>query len=144
MRIGELSRRSGIPTTALRYYEHLGLLEPHGRTPSGYRVYGDDAVERLRFIRAAQAVGLTLGEVGVVIGVRDAGSAPCRVVTDLIEHRHADVKARVSELRRLERELARLTRRAGSLEPRDCEPSGVCHVIPKVDFAGTVAPPAST
>lgn len=142
MRIGELSRRSGIPTTALRYYEQLGLLTPRDRTPSGYRVYNDDAVERLGFIRAAQAVGLTLGEVGVVIGVRDAGSAPCRVVTDLIERRHADVKARISELRRLDGELTNLSRRAAGLEPRDCEPSGICHVIPRVDFAGHVETPA--
>lgn len=133
MRIGELSRRSGISTTALRYYEQLGLLAPRDRAASGYRVYDDDAVERLGFIRAAKAVGLTLGEVGVVIGVRDAGRAPCRVVTDLIAQRHADVKARVSELRRLERELDKLSRRAASLEPRDCEASGVCHVIPLVE-----------
>lgn len=132
MRIGELSRRSGIPTTALRYYEQVGLLKPRDRTASGYRVYGDDAVERLGFIRAAQAVGLTLAEVGVVIGVRDAGSSPCRVVTDLIEQRHADVKARITELRRLDRELVSLARRAASLEPRDCEPSGICHVIPRL------------
>lgn len=133
MRIGELSRRSGVRTSALRY-EELGLLRPSDRTESGYRVYPDDAVERLGFIRAAQAVGLTLAEVGTVIGVRDAGDAPCRVVMDLIERRHADVKARLAELRRLERELASLSRRAARLQPRDCEPSGICHVIPRADF----------
>ena len=130
MRIGELSRRSGVPTTALRYYEQLGLLVPPERTESGYRSYGPDAVDRLGFIRAAQAVGLTLAEVGQVIGVRDAGDAPCRVVTELIERRLAEVKARIAELRRLEGELARLAKRAQRLEPRDCDPSGICHVIP--------------
>jgi MerR family copper efflux transcriptional regulator len=135
MRIGELARRSGIPATALRYYEQLGLLPEPGRTESGYRVYSEEAADRLAFIRAAQAVGLTLAEVRQVLGVRDAGEAPCRVVTDLIEHRHAEVKDKIAQLRRLERELAALRTRAAQLQPRDCDPSGICHVIPTVTVA---------
>lgn len=132
MRIGELARQSGVPATALRYYEQLGLLPEPARAESGYRVYGEDAVDRLAFIRAAQAVGLTLAEVRQVLGVRDAGEAPCRVVTDLIDQRHADVKGRIAALRRLERELAAVRTRAAKLHPRDCDPSGICHVIPAV------------
>lgn len=131
MRIGELARRSGVPATALRYYEQLGLLPAPGRTESGYRSYTGEALDRLAFIRSAQAVGLTLSEVRQVLGIRDAGEAPCRVVTELIDRRHADVRARIAELRTLERELQHLHERAARLEPRDCDPSGVCHVIPK-------------
>jgi DNA-binding transcriptional MerR regulator len=130
MRIGELSRRSGVPRTALRYYEQVGLLSPPERTESGYRSYSEDAIDRLAFIASARAVGLTLAEVREVIGVREAGEAPCRVVTELIDRRHAEVRARIAELRGLERELRQLRARAASLEPRDCLPSGVCHVIP--------------
>ena len=136
MRIGELARQSGVPATALRFYEQLGLLPEPGRTESGYRVYGDETLDRLAFIRAAQAVGLTLAEVRQVLGVRDAGEAPCRVVTDLVERRHADVKARIAGLRRLERELAALGARAAKLHPRDCDPSGICHVIPALSSPG--------
>jgi DNA-binding transcriptional MerR regulator len=132
MRIGELAHRSGLAPSALRYYEQVGLMpEPH-RAPSGYRSYGTDALDRLTFIRSAQAVGLTLAEVGQVLGIRDAGEAPCQVVTDLIELRHAEVRARIAELQSLEQELAELRERAARLEPRDCDPSGVCHVIPKL------------
>jgi MerR family copper efflux transcriptional regulator len=137
MRIGELARRSGLASTALRYYEQLGLLPEPQRTPSGYRSYGDSALDRLAFIRSAQAVGLTLSEVRDVLGVRDAGEAPCRVVTEMIDRRHAEVQSRIAELRVLERDLARLRDRAGRLEPRDCDPSGVCHVIPKVTGSAT-------
>ena len=140
MRIGELARQSGVPATALRYYEQLGLLPEPGRTESGYRMYGEDAVDRLAFIRAAQAVGLTLAEVRQVLGVRDAGEAPCGVVTDLIEHRHAEVKAKVAELRGLERELAALRARAAELHPRDCDPSGICHVIPALTTPAAASP----
>lgn len=132
MRIGELARQSGVPATTLRYYEQLGLVPQPRRTASGYRSYGDDVIDRLAFIRSAQAVGLTLAEVREVLGVRDAGEAPCRVVTDLIDHRHAEVKSKLAELRRLEHELASLRARAAKLHPRDCDPSGICHLIPAV------------
>jgi DNA-binding transcriptional MerR regulator len=137
MRIGQLARLSGVPATALRYYEQLGLLAEPGRTEAGYRVYADDAIDRLAFIRSAQAVGLTLAEVRQVLGVRDAGEAPCRVVTELIDRRHAEVRARIAELRSLERELTALRQRATRLEPRDCDPSGICHVIPKMTTAAS-------
>lgn len=140
MRIGELARRSGLASSAVRYYEQLGLLPAPQRTASGYRSYADDTVDRLTFIRSAQAVGLTLAEVGQVLGVRDAGEAPCQVVTVLIDRRHAQVRARIGELQALERELTRLRERAARLEPRDCDPSGICHVIPKLTPAATPAP----
>src|SRR5437867_948358 len=140
MRIGEVASRSGIAPSAIRYYEQLGLLPEPQRTEAGYRVYADGAIERLGFIRAAQAVGLTLAEVRQVLGVRDAGEPPCRVVTDLIERRHAEVRAKIVELRRLERDLAAVRARAATLNPRDCDPSGVCHVIPSLAHADGARP----
>ena len=139
MRIGELARRCGVAPTALRYYEQVGLLPEAERTPSGYRSYGDEAVDRIAFIRSAQAVGLTLAEVREVLGVRDAGEAPCRVVTEMIDRRHAAVRARIAELRGLERDLIRLRDRSRRLQPRDCDPSGICHVIPTSLEAATQA-----
>jgi len=141
MRIGELARQAGLAPSAVRYYEQLGLLPAPERTASGYRAYADGTVDRLGFIRSAQAVGLTLAEVGQVLGVRDAGEAPCRVVTELIDRRHAEVSARIAELQSLERELTHLRERAARLEPRDCDPSGICHVIPKLTSTANSTPP---
>ncbi|MGH2463570.1 MAG: heavy metal-responsive transcriptional regulator [Candidatus Limnocylindria bacterium] len=135
MRIGELARRSGVAPTALRYYEQVGLVAAPQRTEAGYRTYGDDALERLAFIRSAQAVGLTLAQVRQVVSIRDAGEAPCRQVTELIDRRHIEVRRRIADLRQLERQLAQLRARAEHLRPRDCDPSGVCHVIPRLDAA---------
>ena len=87
MKISELSRRAGLAATALRYYEKAGLLPPPVRTASGYRTYAPDVVPRLAFIRAAQAVGLTIGEIREIIGIRDLGTAPCGHVLELIERR---------------------------------------------------------
>ena len=63
MRIGELAQQTGATTKAIRYYESLGLLPRADRTQSGYRDYGFDAIERVRFIKDAQAGGLTLREI---------------------------------------------------------------------------------
>src|SRR6266478_4990505 len=98
MKIAELARRSGAASTALRYYEKAGLLPESRRSSSGYRTYQPDTVPRLAFIRAAQAVGLSLAEIREVIGIRDAGAAPCTHVLELIERHRAEVQARIREL----------------------------------------------
>jgi DNA-binding transcriptional MerR regulator len=142
MRIGELARRSGIASTALRYYEQAGLLPPPQRTPAGYRAYDPSALPRLAFIRAAQAVGLSLPEIREVIAIRDGGTAPCSHVVGLIERRRAEVRARIRELQRLDRELSQLAERGARLDPAECDPAGICRVIPS-ELAG-ITPSASS
>jgi DNA-binding transcriptional MerR regulator len=129
MRIGELTERSGVPPTALRYYEQAGLLHPPPRTSAGYRVYDPDVLPRLKFIRAAQAVGLTLDDIRQILGIRDSGAAPCRHVLTLLEQRRAEVAARIRELKQLQHDLAQLTIVGKDLDPAACDPSGTCAVI---------------
>jgi DNA-binding transcriptional MerR regulator len=61
--IGDLAEQAGVAPSALRYYEAAGLLEVEARTESGYRVYGQRAEDRLRFIQRAKSVGLKLSEI---------------------------------------------------------------------------------
>ncbi|MGH3981421.1 MAG: MerR family transcriptional regulator [Pseudonocardiaceae bacterium] len=75
MRIGQLAAQTGVSTKTIRYYEDIGVLHAPPRAPSGYRDYSDDAAPRLRFVRAAQSVGLTLGEIREVLAFRDRGEA---------------------------------------------------------------------
>ncbi|WP_432125617.1 MerR family transcriptional regulator [Streptomyces sp. bgisy082] len=86
LRISRLAERSGVPATTLRFYESAGLLSA-ARTPAGYRVYGEDAVDRLAFIGAAKHLGLSLEEIGELLGVWEAGA--CRDVK-------ADLRPRVA------------------------------------------------
>jgi MerR family transcriptional regulator, copper efflux regulator len=129
MRIGELAGRAGISTTAIRYYEQVGILAPPARTPSGYRSYDQTALGRLEFVRAAQAVGLTLGEIRQVIAFRDDGQAPCAHVSDLLQRHAADLDRRIRELQQLRGELRQLAERAATLDPERCPPERVCHII---------------
>ena len=129
MRIGDLASRSGVTAKTIRYYEDIGLVEPPARTPSGYRDYEPAALERLAFIRAAQAIGLTLGEIRSIIALRDDGKTPCGHVLELLRQRADELDRRIAELRTLRGELRRLVDRAGGLDPADCNPGRVCHLI---------------
>jgi MerR family copper efflux transcriptional regulator len=129
MRIGELAERAGISTKAIRYYEQIGILSPTARTASGYRAYDEAALGRLSFVRAGQAVGLTLGEIRQIIAFRDNGQAPCAHVTDLLQHRTAELDARIAQLWQLRGELRQLAERAATLDPEQCPPERVCHII---------------
>jgi MerR family transcriptional regulator, copper efflux regulator len=129
MRIGELAARSGVPVKTIRYYEEIGVLAAAPRTPSGYRDYDEPALDRLGFIRAAQAVGLTLGEVRQVVALRERGETPCAHVVELLERRAAEIERRIAEMQRLRGELCRLAERAEALDPTDCDADRVCHVI---------------
>ncbi len=129
MRIGELARQVGVATSAIRFYEESGLLPEPARTPAGYRDYDPEVVDRLAFIRAGQAVGLTLGELRDVLAVRDAGEPPCRHVTELLDQRLAEVDERIRELRRLRRDLASLAEVAAGIDPSECPPESICQII---------------
>ena len=99
--IGQLASAASVATSTVRYYERVKLLGPRGRTEGNYRVYGDDALERLRFIRAAQAHGFTLEDVGTMLAFQDGERAPCGEVQSLIERRLDDLDHRIRQLHHL-------------------------------------------
>src|SRR5436305_5123786 len=129
MRIGELASRSGVSPKTIRYYESIGLLPTPERLPSGYRDYDASALDALAFIRAAQAVGLSLGEIRGIVALRDEGQTPCGYVVDLLRSRAAELDRRIAELRALRGELNRLVARAEALDPADCDPGRICHLV---------------
>lgn len=129
MRIGVLARTVGVTEAAIRFYERSGVLPQPARTPSGYRDYDEHAVDLLRFIRAGQAVGLTLAELREVIAFRQRGQVPCAHVIELLS-RHADrIDGQIAQLRHVQRDLRTLADRAATLDPADCSPESVCHVV---------------
>lgn len=129
MRIGALAERVGIPARTIRFYEKRGLMAEPKRAPNGYREYGPSAVARLRFIRSAQAAGLTLEEIRSVVDIRDTGEAPCSHVESLLGSKLEEVRVRRRELAVLEQELSSLLERSRGLDPADCGPGQVCHII---------------
>ena len=134
MRIGELGTKADVSSKTIRYYEDIGLMADPGRTASGYRAYGDDALERLRFIKAAQAVGFTLGEIREILAFRDQGETPCAHVADLMERRAWTLSEHIKGLERMRTELKTLVQKARSLPaPR---PGAYCHIIENASRTG--------
>lgn len=130
MRIGELAARAGLTPKTLRFYESAGVLPEPDRRPSGYRDYGDAALARLRFVKAAQAAGLSLAEIRQVIAVRDRSGPPCRHVTEVLDAHAVDLDDRIAELTALRDDVRRLRERANGLDPASCDDDAVCHLIP--------------
>jgi MerR family Zn(II)-responsive transcriptional regulator of zntA len=129
MQIGEVAQQVGLATSAIRFYEDQGLIPEPERTESGYRDYQPDVVQRIRFIRAGQAVGLTLRELNEVLEIRDQGESPCRHVSELLDARIHEVDQRIEELRALRKDLTGLRTTAAALDPADCPPESVCRII---------------
>ncbi|WP_407836163.1 heavy metal-responsive transcriptional regulator [Streptomyces sp. DSM 116496] len=106
-RISQLAERCGVPATTLRFYEDAGLL-PAERTPSGYRVYGEDAVERLGFISSAKLLGLALEEIRELLEVREEGvcAAVRTRMVPLVAGRIEETEGRIAELSAFSAHLA--------------------------------------
>ena len=108
-RIGEVANHTGISVEALRYYEKRRLLNSPSRSEGGFRRYSDDVLHRVRFIKQAQSLGLTLDDIQQLVASQQRGShAPsCRQVRDLLTQRMDDIDKRIKELRSLRRTLQR-------------------------------------
>jgi len=127
MQIGKLGDKAGLSAKTIRYYEHIRILpEPH-RTSSGYRDYDEGALERLGFIKAAQAVGFSLGEIKEVLAFGDRGEAPCLHVTQLMEKRIRSLSGHIHGLEQMRSELERLVKKAKTLPGPN--PGTFCHII---------------
>jgi DNA-binding transcriptional MerR regulator len=127
MRIGELAFQSEVPPKTVRFWEEQHLLPPPSRTPAGYRVYGPEIIDRLGFIRHAQAAGLRLADIRQVLEIGDSGTPPCEHVGELIARRLAAVDARIAELEGTREHLRSLARRAAEQDPADCH--GYCAIL---------------
>ncbi len=105
LKIGEVSKRSGIGIEALRFYERSGLLGRPARTQSGYRVYDEGVLERLDFIKRAQVLGFSLDEIKRIIADKQAGRSPCAEVREIVRERLQELDERMKEMRRYRKEL---------------------------------------
>jgi MerR family mercuric resistance operon transcriptional regulator len=133
--IGQLARAAGVPTSTVRYYERIGLLQPAGRTAGNYRLYGKAALERLHFIRAAQATGFALEDIIALLNFQSDDAVVCHEVQVIIEDRLADLEKRMADLRHVQRVLKATLARC-----RETEWQGRCHIIDRLAAASASQP----
>src|SRR3954447_16394927 len=128
MRIGQLAAHTGFSVRTIRFYEQSGLLHSPERTPGGYRLYNQDAVTRLRFVRSAQALGLSLAEIAEVLRIRDYQGPPCDYVAGLLNTHISALETRIAELTALRDELRARVPLGTEPDPQRCQPDQVCYL----------------
>jgi DNA-binding transcriptional MerR regulator len=104
--VGKAARTAGLSPKAVRLYESKGLLPRAPRTEAGYRLYSDEDITVLRFIRQAKTLGLSLGEIHHILELRRGGSSPCQHVVVLLDERIRDIDRTIDGLRQLRGTLA--------------------------------------
>jgi DNA-binding transcriptional MerR regulator len=131
MQIGELAKltNTNTSTKTIRFYEDSGLLPAPARRASGYRDYGPEIVDRLRFIHRGQAAGLTLQKVRQILAIHDRGEVPCGHVRQVLNSRLVQVRAQIAELAALEAHLQGLLDRAARGAPTEHDHSTVCWIL---------------
>ena len=120
MRIGQLAKRTGVSPDTLRFYERLDLLDGH-RRDNGYRDYPDSAIDRVEFIKLAQALGFTLAEIRSIAPLLTGGTLPVEQVQAFILDKLALIDQRIATLQTLRNRLAHLPLGAACPMRRDCE-----------------------
>src|ERR1700730_15475551 len=118
--IGELSKQSGVNIETISYYERIKMLAPPPRTASGRRVYDSTDVRILVFIRRARELGFSLDEIRALLRLGGPEKASCRQVREIATHHLEDIRAKLNDLKKLERLLAKTVARCSGKTAPDC------------------------
>lgn len=135
--IGQLASMTAESVKTIRYWTNAGLLAVH-RGANGYRYYPAEMAARVSFIRAAQALGFTLQEIGAILAIRDRGAPPCADVEERLRAHLADVRGRIAILQALEAELDEHLKWAEAHPDPACTTEGCVYVTASAPLA---APP---
>lgn len=129
--VGELAKTAEVTADTIRFYEKHGLIPEPARTAAGYRLYGSEAVQRMRFIRKAQAIGFSLAEIRRILSLRGSGEETCRCVLSIAQATLEETERKLRELEQLRDSLhAHLERWEGQLPCGDIA-ADFCALIEK-------------
>jgi DNA-binding transcriptional MerR regulator len=135
--IGAVAKKSGLSVPTIRYYETLGLLAAAPRSATGYRRYGPEVLDELRFIKKAQALGFSLDEIKEILTLTRSGTQPCAHVLDVARrHLHA-LDERIAQLTKFRDRLVNEVSKWDGIEQPTCE--GLCRIITEADDEATTS-----
>lgn len=120
MTVGHTARLAEVGIPTMRFYERAGLLPKPTRTAANYRLYPDEAVTRIRFIRRAQQLGFTLKEIKDLLELRVSRRTSCAQVRSHAQAKIADIEARIRSLRQMSRALGKLAHECETQGGGDC------------------------
>ncbi len=118
--ISQLAEKAGIPTSTVRYYERIGLVEPEARSAANYRLYSRTSLDKLKFIKAAQAIGFTLDDTRSLLADESGSPPKCGDVQNLIEDRLTAIEERLKDLRHVRNILKSALTQCCEQQRSDC------------------------
>ncbi len=132
LRIGELAKETGVAVSALRYYEEINLVSPSLKSESKYRYYNPSDVILVKFIKKSQNLGFSLEEITEILAERHKGKSPCPKVRKIAEHKIAELKDKIKELKNLEKAINEYIVECSTELDSNPKDQSVCHMIDKV------------
>ncbi|MFP4134081.1 MAG: heavy metal-responsive transcriptional regulator [Halothece sp.] len=134
VKIGELSKSTGLSVKTIRYYDDLGLINAVKRTQGGFRLFEERiTVIRLQFIRQAKSLGLSLNEIREFLKVRDRGELPCHDIKDKLNDKVDQIEEQIQALKHLQQQIKLLL--AGADPILETPPDErVCPIIQPEDY----------
>jgi MerR family mercuric resistance operon transcriptional regulator len=118
--IGAVSAEAGVNIETIRYYERIGIMPGPPRTEGRQRVYGNDHLKRLTFIRRCRELGFSLDEIRTLLGLAGGNALTCAEVSEMAHAHIADIRQKVRDLKKLERVLSDLAARCHGKKVPDC------------------------
>ena len=131
MIVSELAKRSGIPAHVVRYYARIGLLTPVRNPENGYKLFKQNDITRLLFIRQAQSLGFTLDDIHEIFQQGDRGATPCPMVRQTLARRIKENRQRINELLEKQQRMEKALRLWNELPDQHCQADTICHLVDK-------------
>ena len=125
---GELAKRCEVNFETVRYYEQEGLIPKPSRSASNYRLYSEETIQRIRFIKRAQELGFTLGEIKELLSLRARPRAKCADILERAEAKIQNIDEKIRTLKAMRRALAKLKG-----ECQGAKPISACPILEALD-----------
>ena len=117
---GSLAKRSGVNSETIRYYEKISLMREPGRSAGGHRVYHEDDLHRLCFIRRCREMGFSLEEIRGLLSLVDGEQVSCKRVKNIADTHIQNIREKIADLKKIERTLSKLSADCSGEEVPEC------------------------
>ena len=131
LKIGDVAERGGVNLQTIRYYEREGLLPEPPRLASGYRIFPESSVRRVRFIKRTQELGFSLAEIRDLLSLREDAGAGAQEIRDRARAKVVDIEERIRALRAMKEALNSLAEKCPG-----CGPLSECPILDALDAKG--------
>lgn len=135
LHVSELARLADVTPATVRYYSRIGLLSPSREPENGYRCFSPADRRRVAFIRRAQSLGLTIGDIKILLESVDQGDTPCHRVRTLVEERLQAVQNQVAKLKATEHRITHALTTWDGMDEQTPTKGELCPLIDRVNLS---------